>query len=193
MGYSGNPVYATKFRQHFDMMGLMVSHRLSQECLNDFPNDQWLCFFGQYASWYTRTPFFLVNSFYDSWQMTNILHVSHRCSVGLRHGQQSSCIERELNALHGFHHAMLRATASLSHHGNAHFLYSCVTPSAQFNVDSQWVHLAIDNVTLRRAFGDWYLRNVSVKLEESLLSTPAANPACAHNDLESVSAEMLLV
>jgi hypothetical protein len=47
-----------------------------QECMTYFVGEQrWRCFMAQYVAAFVRTPLYVLNSYYDTWQLDNILHL----------------------------------------------------------------------------------------------------------------------
>lgn len=47
----------------------------NKECTDQHPGDQkWKCVFGQHLAPYVKTPYFLVTSQYDSWQLSHLVH-----------------------------------------------------------------------------------------------------------------------
>lgn len=175
--YDGNPFWTPLYRGVYRMMGMSSSRRLSRECLAHHRDEPWLCFIGQYASRYVKTPTFIANSFYDYWQSRHILNVSGSCAKHLQTADQSRCSAAELEGFDILRAAMVSEVSSMIRQKHAYFLYSCVSHSAQFDVDTQWTDLTVRNVSLRDAFSSWYFQRALIHLDDAF-SEPSGNPTC---------------
>ena len=48
---------------------------LTSDCLEKFPSTPYFCFMSPHMNTFIKTPFYMLNSKYDQWQMDNILQV----------------------------------------------------------------------------------------------------------------------
>jgi len=52
----------------------------NSDCEAYFDGDKkWMCFMAPYVSVFIQTPVFMLNSFYDTWQLNNILNLTCVC------------------------------------------------------------------------------------------------------------------
>nr|AFN53693.1 pectinacetylesterase [Linum usitatissimum] len=121
------------------------------------------CFFPQYALRYITTPFFLLNSAYDVYQINHILvppsadvHGSWRgCKTRI-----SGCTPTQIEDLQGLRIEMLKASLAF-YRGvdmNGMFINSCFS-HCQSEFQPTWFDLnspMIQNKTIAEAVGDWY-------------------------------------
>jgi hypothetical protein len=53
----------------------------NSDCEAYFDGDKkWMCFMAPYVSVFIQTPVFMLNSFYDTWQLSNILNLTCVCA-----------------------------------------------------------------------------------------------------------------
>ena len=67
----------------------------NQNCSSRYPSLEYLCFFGEIASIYIATPFYIMQSEYDSWQLTRSLGI--HCINSQE--SLSNCSETELGQI----------------------------------------------------------------------------------------------
>ncbi|CAK9044767.1 unnamed protein product [Durusdinium trenchii] len=64
--YQGLEYFTPLYAHIFDMMGMIRSPSLDPGCLDKYSEEPWHCFMAQYVMPFVQTPYFAVNSFYDS-------------------------------------------------------------------------------------------------------------------------------
>nr|AND01200.1 putative notum-related-pectin acetylesterase [Linum usitatissimum] len=150
-----------------------VEKNLDEKCTNSLPDPK-QCFFPQYALRYITTPFFLLNSAYDVYQINHILvppsadvHGSWRgCKTRI-----SGCTPTQIEDLQGLRIEMLKASLAF-YRGvdmNGMFINSCFS-HCQSEFQPTWFDLnspMIQNKTIAEAVGDWYFGRKVTKLIDS--------------------------
>ncbi|CAK7357258.1 unnamed protein product [Dovyalis caffra] len=145
-----------------------------------------LCFFPQYVAPQVRTPLFILNAAYDSWQIKNILAPSiadprgawNSCKLDI-----NNCSPLQLKAMQDFRlqflNALNRATNSSS---RGLYIDSCYahcqteTQATWFTADSP----VLAKMKIAKAVGDWfYDRNPFQKID----CPYPCNPTCQNNGL----------
>lgn len=170
----GKPSYTHQYRAIYELMGMNTSRTMSPECKARHKDEQWKCFMAQYAMPFIKTPFFAVNSFFDSFQWSAILKISS-CKAD----QFANCTVQERNAAYALRDSMLN-NLSTAPQESGYFTYSCVQHCAYLNHDAQWVGLISQGRSLRSAFHDWYLNGSQVRISAN--EDPNANPTCVSHD-----------
>jgi len=103
------------------------SGSVNQRCLQAYPNETWKCFLPQYYAAMIQTPFIILNSAYDMWQILNDLELG---CVPTTNGQgvfvYGSCDSAQLEIFQAYRLAQLQAVApALSIPSNGAFIDSC--------------------------------------------------------------------
>ncbi|KAG6633522.1 pectin acetylesterase 8-like isoform X5 [Carya illinoinensis] len=120
------------------------------------------CFFPQYMAQQIRTPIFLVNAAYDSWQIKNILAPGvsdphgywHSCKLNIK-----NCSPSQITAMQAFRRQFLKALSALGPSSSRGlFIESCFahcqteTQETWFSSDSP----LLSRTTIARAVGNWF-------------------------------------
>ncbi|XP_030936820.1 pectin acetylesterase 9 isoform X2 [Quercus lobata] len=149
-----------------------VEQNLDTNCTSSLNTPQ-LCFFPQYALKFITTPFFILNSAYDTFQFHNILVPNsadphghwNRCKQ-----DPAACDASQIETLQGFRRDMLLALRGFLKDSisGGMFINSCFahcqseSQDTWFGVDSPRIH----NKTIAEAVGDWYFsRRVSKEID----------------------------
>ena len=123
----------------------------------------------QYLLPFVETPVFVVNSFFDSWQMGQILQMPDSCTY------KKNCTKQQKTAQHNLRDALVGNLSKVMA-PSSYFLYSCVSHCQYLNLDLGWTRLTSGNVTLRDAFTSWFHgRSVFVA---AATEEPNENPTC---------------
>ncbi|KAI3950177.1 hypothetical protein MKW92_044491 [Papaver armeniacum] len=121
-----------------------------------------LCFFPQYAAQQIRTPLFLLNAAYDSWQIKNILAPGvsdphgkwHFCKLDIK-----KCSPAQIHIMQGFRMEFLSALAKLGKSTvRGTFINSCYA-HCQSEMQETWLRNdspVLNNKPIAKAIGDWY-------------------------------------
>ena len=114
---SGAPRIRSEFQYLFAMAN--VSGSTNAACAaahaRDAPADAWRCFMAQYVLDYVRTPVFLAEGKYDSWQLNNVLQLG--CGSPT---PETTCGAARLQAFFAYGDAMAAAVgAALAKHPDA--------------------------------------------------------------------------
>ncbi|CAI0546643.1 unnamed protein product [Linum tenue] len=123
-----------------------VEKNLNEDCKASLANPK-LCFFPQYVLRYITTPFFLLNSAYDVYQINHILVPPSADIQGLWKScktQLSECNTAQINLLQGFRREMLRASLFIfrGSRRDGMFINSCFS-HCQSELQPTW--LALDS------------------------------------------------
>nr|XP_023914894.1 pectin acetylesterase 9 isoform X2 [Quercus suber] len=149
-----------------------VEQNLDTNCTSSLNTPQ-LCFFPQYALKFITTPFFILNSAYDTFQFHNILVPNsadphghwNRCKQ-----DPAACDASQIETLQGFRRDMLLALRGFLKDSisGGMFINSCFahcqseSQDTWFGADSPRIH----NKTIAEAVGDWYFsRRVSKEID----------------------------
>ncbi|EEF49095.1 pectin acetylesterase 9 [Ricinus communis] len=149
-----------------------VEKNLNKNCTSFFNNPK-LCIFPQYALRFITTPFFILNSAYDVYQVNHILVPPSADLPGLWKNcklNTADCSETQIGVLQGFRRDMLVALRIFYKYSNSvgMFINSCFahcqseSQDTWFAVDSPRIH----NKTIAETVGDWYFsRNRSKEID----------------------------
>ncbi|CAI5480654.1 unnamed protein product [Closterium sp. Yama58-4] len=172
---------------------------LNPRCLaSGPPNDSWQCFFPEHFLPFLHTPFFILNSLYDSWQIAHsyasytlfLEEAWHACHMSLQ-----GCDKEKLDKIHAYRDEMVAQVSPLlsSNHSaalvrrrlagassgtavNGAYLISCrahcmaMTPMWHGSTAPR-----IHNKTMAEAVGDWFFDRQSVALIDC---KHPCNPTC---------------
>ncbi|CAN4076480.1 unnamed protein product [Withania somnifera] len=155
---SGAPHIEEYFRDIVSLHG--SAKNLPPVCTSRLKPD--LCFFPQNVLQHVRTPLFLVNAAYDSWQIKNILApavadphgVWVHCKLDIL-----KCSPRQLQVMQGFRLGFLRALNAVGPSSSrGYFINSCYA-HCQTEVQETWYRAdspKLANKTIAKALGDWF-------------------------------------
>jgi len=82
---------------HMRNMARYANSRVDMGCAAKFPNDVWKCLFPQYFAEFLKTPFFVMNSQYDTSELSYTLALSDQCYSSIK--GDVNCTTAELNAI----------------------------------------------------------------------------------------------
>lgn len=120
------------------------------------------CFFPQYLTPYIKTPLFILNAGYDSWQVKNILAPGvadphgtwHNCKLDIK-----KCNSQQLQTMQGFRQEMLYALKGFeSSPTGSMFINSCYA-HCQTGMQETWLREdspRLNNKSIAQVVGDWY-------------------------------------
>ncbi|XP_077238522.1 pectin acetylesterase 8-like [Tasmannia lanceolata] len=120
-----------------------------------------LCFFPQNVAQQIRTPLFIVNAAYDSWQIKNILAPGvadphghwHDCKLDIK-----KCSTSQLETMEGYRTEFLQALRQGSSSDKGLFINSCYA-HCQTEVQETWLRSdspVLDKTPIAKAVGDWF-------------------------------------
>ncbi|KAJ0249549.1 Pectin acetylesterase 5 [Hirschfeldia incana] len=173
----GNPTMRSFYRDVVTLQG--VDKSLDQNCVATMEPSK--CMFPQEFVTNIRTPVFLVNSAYDSWQIRNVLVPAsadsdkswEKCRLNIK-----ECDASQIQVLQGFRSSLMDAIGKFHQNiAGGMFIDSCfihcqtVTPGTWHSPTS----IRIENKTIAESVGDWYFNRKPVKL----IDCPyPCNPSC---------------
>ncbi|KAJ6706477.1 NOTUM-RELATED [Salix purpurea] len=147
-----------------------------------------LCFFPQYVAQTMRTPLFVINSAYDSWQIKNILAPTavdskkewKNCKLDLK-----KCSATQLQTVQNYRTQFLKAVnIGLGTSSRGLWINSCYAHCQSGSV-STWLadkSPVVGNTKMGKAVGDWfYDRSAFEKID----CPYPCNPTCVSVDSES--------
>ncbi|XP_031128676.1 pectin acetylesterase 8-like [Ipomoea triloba] len=121
-----------------------------------------LCFFPQNVAQHVRTPLFIVNAAYDSWQIKNILAPGVADPLGTWHNCKLDilkCTPKQLLVMQGYRLQFLRALFGIGPSSSrGYFINSCYA-HCQTEVQETWFRNdspRLANKTIAKAVGDWF-------------------------------------
>ncbi|XP_022942524.1 pectin acetylesterase 8-like [Cucurbita moschata] len=142
-----------------------------------------LCFFPQNVIQLVRTPIFIVNAAYDSWQVRNILvpgvadprHIWNDCKNDIK-----NCSSIQLETLQDFRDKFLNALNGFGHPSSRGLFIDSCYAHCQTEMQETWLRAdspEISNTPIAKAIGDWFFdRSVFQKID----CPYPCNPTC-HN------------
>ncbi|XP_018490602.2 pectin acetylesterase 5 [Raphanus sativus] len=173
----GNPTMRSFYHDVVTLQG--VDKSLDQNCVAKMEPSK--CMFPQEFINNIRTPVFLVNSAYDSWQIRNVLVPASadfdeswaKCRLDIK-----ECDASQMNVLHGFRSSLMDAIGKFNQNkAGGMFIDSCFT-HCQTVTPGTWhspTSIRIENKTIAESVGDWYFNRKPVKL----IDCPyPCNPSC---------------
>jgi len=156
------PVYPDEMKYVYNMQN--CSEGVDTNCsLHTDSSKQWQCIFGPSVYPYISVPIFILNSYYDSWQMSNILGAQVASFKTCASKGPESCTVEQIRHANAFHHSFLElveGSSTFHSANNGVFLHSCWTHCASSS-DSHWTGLKVGGVTMSKAVGDWFFDRTS--------------------------------
>ena len=154
---SGAPRIRSEFQYLFAMAN--VSGSTNAACAaahaRDAPADAWRCFMAQYVLDYVRTPVFLAEGKYDSWQLNNVLQLG--CGSPT---PETTCDAARLQAFFAYGDAMAAAVgaALAKHPGAGAFFSACIVHCQTVYNEGQdrWHAWRVGGLTPAEAFGNFF-------------------------------------
>ncbi|XP_065840834.1 uncharacterized protein [Oscarella lobularis] len=146
-----------------------VSTGLNQACVQaKAEDDKWQCFMGQYAYEYLKTPLFVFNSQYDTWQLDYILELGCR---------PPNCNARQMKHFNAWRPTYLKALGpAIDNPTSGLFIDSCLVHCQSLDT-SWWSQVTVNGTSANDAFAQWYFSNGSVTTKEIDKPYPH-NPTC---------------
>jgi len=136
-------------------------------------NDTWRCIFAEYTYPHIKTPIFMLNSKYDSWQIPNIYGLP--CAADL-----SKCNTTEMNDFLQYGNTFLSTITPLEKNPeDGLFVDACYTHCQ--SIETSWTKIVVltadgTKVTANSAFYDWYYGKPETKAVDTC--TYPCNPTC---------------
>ena len=87
----GSPDYRATMQYVLSMQNVTQGSALSAACLAAYPAEQWKCFMSPYAQAFVETPFFMMNSKFDFWQLGCILDIGCLCTRNVTQTRSNQC------------------------------------------------------------------------------------------------------
>nr|BAH57249.1 AT4G19420 [Arabidopsis thaliana] len=142
-----------------------------------------MCFFPQYVARQIRTPLFILNAAYDSWQIKNILAPRAADPYGKWQSCQldiKNCHPSQIKVMQDFRLEFLSAVIGLGRSSSrGMFIDSCYT-HCQTETQTSWFWQdspILNRTTIAKAVGDWvYDRTLFQKID----CPYPCNPTCHH-------------
>ncbi|KAI3872980.1 hypothetical protein MKW92_039724 [Papaver armeniacum] len=145
---------------------------LNKNCTGSLHDYPYQCFFPQYALPYVKTPYFILNSAYDTYQFNH--HLVPPSADPSEHWKQCKnntalCNSDQMNILQGFRSEMINVTSEFyefSETGGI-FINSCFAHICQAETKRTWFgpdSPRIHNKTIAESVGDWYFERTVTKL-----------------------------
>ncbi|XP_015575074.1 pectin acetylesterase 7 [Ricinus communis] len=148
-----------------------------------------LCFFPQYVAQTMRTPLFLINSAYDSWQIKNVLAPSavdkkgswKSCKLDLK-----KCSAAQLQTVQDFRTQFIGALSGgvTNKPANGYFINSCYA-HCQSGSLATWLadkSPVVSNTKIGKAVGDWFYDRATF---QKIDCPYPCNPTCVKIDSDS--------
>lgn len=148
-------------------------HNMSGGCDSDCvqyysEEDQWRCVFAPFTFQFIKTPFFILNSLYDTAQLSGILGL--KCLP-------PKCDEEQMKFFDRFREQFLSQLApALNSSTTGIFGDSCLI-HCQTLTDMSWATYSVGEQTMRQTIEDWYYQTSPAKSQEIDCPYPC-NPTC---------------
>ncbi|GAV89098.1 LOW QUALITY PROTEIN: PAE domain-containing protein, partial [Cephalotus follicularis] len=143
-----------------------------------------MCFFPQYVVPQIRTPLFIINSPYDSWQIRNILAPVVADPHGYWNGCKldiKNCLPRQISTMQAFRSQFLSTLIVVNSSSRGFFIDSCYV-HCQTEMQETWFmsgSTMLDNKTIAKAVADWFYDRVPF---QKIDCPYPCNPTC-HNSV----------
>ncbi|XP_022889341.1 pectin acetylesterase 8-like [Olea europaea var. sylvestris] len=140
-----------------------------------------LCLFPEYLVKDMETPLFLLNSLYDSWQITYNLKPHHGDEHGWKKCTKDTklCSPGQLKTIRDFRMDFLK---SLQEIGNSSctgmFINSCYLHCYTYSTERWNCAAGLGNTTIAQAIGDWYFDRDSFKGIDTMHDVPQECTQC---------------
>lgn len=142
--WTGDPGYQTHYRYIADMQNVSG---LNDRCLEQYAaTTPWKCFMAPYTLPYIKTPVFIVQALYDSWQSQNI--------IGLDCVAQGCTNATEYEAWLNLGEQM-KSVLALAPPGSGVFATPCHI-HGQVNLNRYWDNLMVNGTSMQDAFSQWW-------------------------------------
>ncbi|KMZ73098.1 pectin acetylesterase, family CE13 [Zostera marina] len=153
---------------------------LPRDCIANKEASQ--CFFPQELIKFIDTPFLILNSAYDWWQIIHVLVAKklnpgllwERCMTNIQ-----SCSQDQIKIINGFRETLISTLRDFQHRKDSGLYINSCYQHCQATSDL-WHSLKINNKSIAEAVGDWYLDRDEVKIIDCAYP---CNPTCEHADL----------
>ncbi|XP_059315875.1 pectin acetylesterase 8-like [Lycium ferocissimum] len=135
-----------------------------------------LCFFPQNVAQQIKTPLFLVNAAYDSWQIKNW----HNCKLDIL-----KCSSAQLQTIQAFRTEFLKALNSLGPSSTRGYYINSCYAHCQTGTQETWLRddsPKLAGTTIAKAVGDWYYDR---KRFQSIDCPYPCNKTCKNRNFES--------
>ncbi|KAK4270229.1 hypothetical protein QN277_023290 [Acacia crassicarpa] len=169
---SGSRTLRRTFRDVVALHGAMGS--LPRSCTSHF--NPTLCFFPQYLISSVRTPLFILNAAYDTWQIQASLappSVDRRWNWAACRKNYARCSASQIHYLQGFRNQMLNSVRGFSRaRKNGFFINSCFAHCQTERQDTWFAYNSphIGNRGIAESVGNWFFDRVGMQ----------ANIGCAY-------------
>jgi len=177
------PVYPAEMKYVYNMQNCSGGVDLNCSQHTD-PANRWKCIFAPSVYPYVSVPIFILNSYYDSWQMDNILGASVDSFKTCAEKGPESCTPEQIRHANAFHHTfleLLEGSPVFRDPRNGVFLNSCWTHCASI-YDEYWNGYIVEGVRMSQAVGDWYFQrsqnNVHIDCTLKTTKPYKCNPTC---------------
>ncbi|XP_065887728.1 uncharacterized protein [Dysidea avara] len=141
---------------------------VNQDCIAANPTEEWKCFMAQYTYPHIKTPIFLLNARYDTWQLANILQLT--CHA-------PNCSDDQMKEFNNFGNEFLNAAApAISSTSNGVYIDSCQIHCQSLST-TPWSKFVVGGQTLRDTFNAWLTKDSNMKSKVVDCAYPC-NPTC---------------
>ena len=161
---SGAMEIRAKYRYVYHMQN--CSGGVNDACISaKTETDQWQCFMAQYTYPYIKTPIFVLNSEYDTWQLSNILQLG--CLP-------PKCTPEKMTDFTKWRATFLQALGpAIGAHSNGIFTDSCLVHCQ--SLDAPWNTFKVNGQTAHDTFANWYFETGGQSQE---VDKPYPNESC---------------
>ena len=135
--------YPNWMKYIYHMQNLKIP-ALTSDCLEKFPSTPYFCFMSPHMNTFIETPFYVLNSKYDQWQMDNILQVE--C---IR--EKKSCSAAEKKAILAYGESFLSDFEPvMQNHKNGAMITSCICHGCN------WKNISLNGKDTFSHYIDWF-------------------------------------
>ena len=146
---------------------------VNQKCVNKMaPKDLWKCIFPQYFLPFVKSPLYMVNPMYDSWQLAHVYHV--HCAY-----HPEKCTRKQRREIRKFRRITMDAMQPVLSHTIQMFADACVD-HGQVISSLKWNSIKVNNKSISGAFTKWYKKRHKYPLAHSVIDHKRFldNPTC---------------
>ncbi|XP_065888663.1 uncharacterized protein [Dysidea avara] len=155
------------FQYVFNMQ--KCKNAVNQDCITANPTEEWKCFMAQYTYPHIKTPIFLLNARYDTYQIGNILGLN--C-------YPPNCTADQMKEFENYGNEFLNAAApAISSTSNGVYIDSCQI-HCQSLTPTPWSKFIVGGQTMRDTFNAWLTNSTATKSKVVDCTYPC-NPTCS--------------
>lgn len=139
--------------------------------------DKWKCMFPQHFGKYIKSPVFIVNPLYDSWQLGNVIGI--KCAKNLH-----KCSTKEMAAVINFRKQTLKALEPLIDNPHISLFADSCFDHGQIIFGPKWNAIRVKNRSMSGSFVRWMMKEEHLRNIVDPDSDELFNPTCVTHQMK---------